>query len=140
MRDLARAVDFLGDQPFVLPAKIGSLGFCFGGGMSIALACQATKLAACVVFYGENPSPIELVERIPCPVLGLYGADDLCINRSLDSLVHAMTENKKDFEMRIYPGAAHAFINDTRAQVYRPGPAAEAWERVLRFFERTLRN
>lgn len=137
--DLARAVDYLAAQPYVQPGKIASLGFCFGGGMSIALACQA-PLAACVDFYGANPSPIELVEHIPCPVLGLYGAEDQRINSSLDSLVKAMTEYKKDFEMRIYPGAAHAFFNDTRPQVYRPGPAAEAWERVLRFFERTLRN
>lgn len=138
VRDLVGAVDYLNAQPFVRSGSVGSVGFCFGGGMSIALACQA-PLAACVVFYGENPDPIELVEHIPCPILGLYGADDLRINRSLDRLVHAMVEYRKDFEMRIYPGAAHAFFNDTRPQVYRPAPAAEAWERVLRFYNRTLK-
>ncbi|HII39870.1 MAG TPA: hypothetical protein HA326_01475 [Thermoplasmata archaeon] len=45
-------------EPSVQAERIGSVGFCFGGGMSINLACT-TDLAACVVFYGENPSPVE---------------------------------------------------------------------------------
>ncbi len=136
-RDLALAVDYLKAQPFVLPEKVASVGFCFGGGMSLNLACHA-PLAACIVFYGENPNPIDLVENIPCPVLGLYGADDLRINAHLNDLVGAMTRYKKDFEMRIYPGAAHAFFNDARPQVYRQPAASEAWERVLRFYKRVL--
>lgn len=136
-RDLERAVDYLKAQPFVIPDKVASVGFCFGGGMSFSLACHA-PLAASVVFYGENPNPIDLVENIPCPVLGLYGADDLRINAHLNDLVGAMTRYKKDFEMRIYPGAAHAFFNDTRPQVYRQHAASEAWERVLRFYKRIL--
>jgi carboxymethylenebutenolidase len=136
-RDLVRAVDYLGAQRFVRADRIGSVGFCFGGGMSINLACR-TQLAASVVFYGENPSPIELVERIAGPVLGLYGAEDLRVNARLDELVKAMVAYKKDFEMRIYPGAGHAFFNDTRATVYREHAARDAWDRVLRFYARTL--
>src|SRR5947209_4347481 len=78
-QDLVKAVAYLNAQSFVQPDKIASVGFCFGGGMSINLACHA-RLAASVVFYGENPNPIELVEQITCPVLGLYGAEDLRIN------------------------------------------------------------
>ena len=136
-QDLAKALDYLKNQSFVQSAKVGSVGFCFGGGLSINLACQAS-LAACVIFYGENPNPIELVEKIQSPVLGIYGADDLRINSQLDSLVRAMVQYKRDFEMKIYPGAAHAFMNFTRQQVYREGPAKDAWDRVVRFYERTL--
>jgi carboxymethylenebutenolidase len=135
--DLLKAVDFLNEQSYVRPGKIASLGFCFGGGMSINLACFA-DLDACVVFYGQNPAPIELVKNIPCPVLGLYGAEDMRINQDLDKLVKAMTETKKDFEMRIYPAAGHAFFNDSNKMTYREAPAQEAWERVLRFFQRSL--
>ena len=136
-QDLVKAVDYLNSQPFVKLGRIGSVGFCFGGGMSINLACHATT-AACVVFYGENPTPIELVNNIKCPVLGLYGGDDTRINSSLDQLVKAMAMYKKDFEMRIYPGAPHAFFNDTSKSTYRPEAAKDAWERVLRFYSRTL--
>ena len=135
--DLLKAVDFLNEQSYVKPGKIASLGFCFGGGMSINLACHAA-LAGCVVFYGQNPSPIDLVKNIPCPVLGLYGAEDMRINQDLDKLVKAIADYKKDFEMRIYPAAGHAFFNDSNKNTYREGPAQEAWQRVLRFFQRTL--
>ena len=136
-QDLVRAADYLSGQSFVTRSKIASLGFCFGGGMSLDLACHA-RLAASVVFYGPNPDPITRVENIAGPVLGLYGADDMRINAHLDELVRAMTTYRKDFEMRIYPGAAHAFFNDTRPRVYREAAAKDAWERVLSFFRRTL--
>ncbi len=135
-QDLVQAIAYLNAQDFVQAGRIASVGFCFGGGMSINLACHA-KLAASVIFYGENPNPIELVENISCPVLGLYGAEDLRINMHLDALVKAMATYKKDFEMRIYPGAAHAFFNDTFG-MYHEEAAKDAWQRVLRLYERTL--
>jgi len=138
-QDLVNAVDHLNSQSFVRRGKIGSIGFCFGGGMSINLACQA-ELAACVIFYGENPSPIELVEKIRCPVLGIYGGADERINATVDRLVAAMMRYTKDFEMRVYPGAPHAFFNDTSPTTYREQAAKEAWDRVLRFYARTLQT
>ena len=135
-QDLVKAVDYLDAQSFVQSGKIASVGFCFGGGMSINLACHA-RLAASVIFYGENPNPIELVENIAGPVLGLYGAEDARINAHLDALVKAMVTYKKDFEMRIYPNTGHAFFNDT-FPMYREAAARDAWERVLNFYRRTL--
>ncbi|HEY6539683.1 MAG TPA: dienelactone hydrolase family protein [Ktedonobacteraceae bacterium] len=135
-QDLVKAVDYLNAQSFVQSGKVVSVGFCFGGGMSINLACHA-RLAASVIFYGENPHPIELVENTSCPVLGNYGAEDMRINAHLDELVKAMVTYKKDFEMRIYPNAAHAFFNDT-FPLYNEAAAKDAWERVLRFYARTL--
>ncbi len=134
--DLVRAVEYLNGQEYVQSGRIASLGFCFGGGMSLSLACT-TPLAACVVFYGENPTPVERVQSIAGPVLGLYGGEDLRISSRLDELVRAMVTYKKDFEMKLYPGAPHAFFNDTTAN-YREIDAKEAWGRVQRFLQRTL--
>jgi len=136
-QDLVKTVDYLNSQPFVKPERIGCVGFCFGGSMSINLACHA-PIAACVIFYGENPSPIELVNNIKGPVLGLYGGEDVRISSQVDKLVSAMVTYKKDFEMQLYPGAPHAFFNDTSERTYRPEAAKDAWERVLRFYGRTL--
>jgi len=136
-QDLVKALDYLKSQPAVKKGMIGSVGFCFGGGMSINLACHA-ETAACVIFYGENPSPIDLVKNIRGSVLGIYGGEDARINSNLDQLVKAMVEYKKDFEMRIYPGAPHAFFNDTSKATYKPDAAKDAWDMVLRFFARTL--
>jgi carboxymethylenebutenolidase len=135
-QDLVIAVDYLNAQSFVQTGKVVSVGFCFGGGMSINLACHA-NLAASVIFYGENPHPIELVENLSCPVLGNYGSEDMRINAHLDELVKAMVTYKKDFEMRLYPHAAHAFFNET-FPMYNEAAARDAWERVLRFYTRAL--
>jgi carboxymethylenebutenolidase len=135
-QDLVKAVDYLNAQGFVQSGQIVSVGFCFGGGMSINLACHA-KLAASVIFYGESPHPIELVEHLSCPVLGNYGAEDMRINAHLDELVKAMVKYKKDFEMRLYPNAGHAFFNET-FPMYNEAAAKDAWGRVLRFYMRAL--
>ncbi len=135
--DLVAAVRFLRTKPFVRPDRIGCVGFCFGGGMSFNLAC-ATDVAACVIFYGENPSPIEKLRDVKGAVLGLYGGEDVRINAGLEALVRTMVEDKRDFEMRVYPGAPHAFFNDTNPTTYRKEAAADAWDRVLRFYARTL--
>jgi carboxymethylenebutenolidase len=137
INEAVKAVEYLNSQNYVKEGKIGTIGFCFGGGMSMNIACH-TKTAACVIFYGENPSPIELVEKIQCPVLGLYGGEDMRINADLDKLVSAMVRYKKDFEMKVYPGAPHAFFNDTNKTTYREVAAKEAWSRVLRFFKESL--
>lgn len=68
--------------------------------MSISLACNAS-ISACIVFYGANHEPIELVEKITCPVMGIYGGEDMRINQNLDRLAAAMVKFKKDFEMKI---------------------------------------
>lgn len=136
-QEAVKAVEFLNSKEFVRTGSIGHVGFCFGGGISFNLACQ-TKTAACVVFYGENPSPIEVVEGMQSPFLGHYAGEDMRINADLNKLVAAVVKYKKDFEMRIYPGTYHAFFNNTAPTTYNANAAKEAWERTLRFFARTL--
>jgi carboxymethylenebutenolidase len=134
-----KAVEFLNSRRFVKRGSVGVVGFCFGGGISINIACH-TRTDACVIFYGENPSPIELVEKIQGPVLGIYGAEDARINATLDQLVAAMVRYKKDFQMRLYTGAGHAFFNDTNKMTYREDAAKEAWGRTLGFFSQSLKR
>jgi carboxymethylenebutenolidase len=131
--EAAKGVQYLKAQSYV-NGKVGTVGFCFGGGVSVEVACR-TKTEACIIFYGANPNPIEAVEKIQCPVLGLYGGEDSRINADLDKLISAMVKYKKDFEMKIYPGAPHAFFNDTSQRTYREGAAKDAWDRSLRFYD-----
>ncbi len=133
-----KAVEFLNSSKFVKTGRIATMGFCFGGGMSINISCRI-KTAACVIFYGQNPSPIELVEKLDCPILGLYGADDIRINMELDKFVAELAKHKKDFEIKTYKGAAHAFFNNTNPQTYDKSAAADARKRVMNLFERSLR-
>jgi carboxymethylenebutenolidase len=98
------------------------------------------KTQACVVFYGGNPDPIELVEKMNCPFLGNYGGEDAGLNATLDHLVAAMVRYKKEFELKTYPGAPHAFFNDTNPTAYSEAAANEAWDRSLRSLNKSLRQ
>ncbi|MEA2355334.1 MAG: carboxymethylenebutenolidase [Solirubrobacteraceae bacterium] len=114
--------------------RVGSTGFCLGGGLSARLACAEPELGAAIVFYGAAPGP-ELVGGITCPVLGFYGAEDHRVNAGLPGFAAAMREAGKEFEAVVYAGAPHAFFNDTRGS-YRPGAARDAWARTLGFLGR----
>jgi carboxymethylenebutenolidase len=136
--ELSAGIDFLNTRGNVLKGKIGSVGFCFGGAMSAEAACTG-KTAASVIFYGQNPEPLERVRNINGPVLGLYGGIDKRINEHLHELVKALVDYDKIFEIVVYKGAAHAFFNNT-GRNYNEEAAKDAWERVLKFFSMNLKK
>ncbi len=129
--DLAAAIDYLSSQPYVRKGAVASLGFCMGGTLSARLAAKGADLAACVIFYGEAPAQ-ESISAIKCPVLGLYGAEDHRITDALPQFDKSMRDNGKSFSHHVYPGAHHAFFNDTRPH-YNKQAAEEAWKEVLSF-------
>ena len=135
--DLAEVTRFLATLPEVDPKRIGSVGFCFGGAMSARLATVDPRLAAAVVFYGQNP-PLADVSRIHARVLGLYGGEDPGVTATVPDFADAMKKSGKDFEFHVYPGAKHGFFNDTRASNYHEASAKDAWERVLEFLSTNL--
>ncbi len=138
--DLNGAFNYLKTLKYVNPSRIGSVGFCMGGGLSLQLACRNPELAAAVVFYGRNPSPIDLVKNIRCPILGNYGGADKGITESdIDLLRQTLTKHGKKFDIKVYPNAPHAFFNDTR-ESYRPEAARDAWKRTLTFFNNHLKG
>jgi carboxymethylenebutenolidase len=134
--DLEAARRRLAGQDYVLANRVGSLGFCMGGGLSNRLAATGADLAACVIFYGENP-PLDQVPNIRCPVLGLYGGEDHRVTDTVPQFAQAMQRADKSFEYHVYPGARHAFHNDTGSS-YQPEAAADAWRRALSFLHANL--
>jgi carboxymethylenebutenolidase len=138
-QDLLAVTRHLRTVPEVEPARIGSVGFCFVGAMSARLATVDPDLRAAVIFYGQNP-PLTDVPRIRALVLGLYGGEDPGITGTVPLLAEAMAKAGRPFEYHVYPGARHAFFNDTRAATYHKESADDAWPRVLRFFEAHLKS
>jgi carboxymethylenebutenolidase len=137
--DLNRAFDYLKNLSSVNPKAIGSIGFCMGGGLSLLFACNNEELAAAVVFYGRNPSPIDRVKTIQCPILGNFAGADMAITEpDINLLKQTLTKYKKTFDIKTYPEAPHAFFNDTR-ESYRPEAAKDAWTRTLQFFNKYLK-
>ena len=130
-RDLRGAVAFLQAHADVDPARISCLGFCMGGGITAQLATIEPTLSRAVIFYGENP-PLDKVGEIRAKVLGLYGGDDERITATVPAFAETMAAAGKEFSYNVYPGAPHAFFNDTRPS-YRPEAARDAMRRVLDF-------
>jgi len=138
--DLNGAFNYLTTLDYVMPNRIGSIGFCMGGGLSLLLACRNSALAAAVIFYGRNPTPIDLVKNITCPILGNYaGADKGITESDINLLKQTLTKYRKEFDIKAYPGAPHAFFNDTK-ESYRPEAAKDAWERTLAFLNKNLKK
>jgi carboxymethylenebutenolidase len=125
-------IEYLKGLPYVDPDRLGMVGFCFGGGMTWLVATKAPELKAAVPYYGPNP-PLEGVRDIQAAVLAMYGGEDQRINAGIPAIEEAMKVNNKVFEKVIYPGAAHAFHNDT-GRNYNPQAAKDAWKRTLDWF------
>ncbi len=137
VEDLTGAVAYLKKQSFV-NGKIGVVGYCWGGGQSLNFATKCKELNAAVVYYGRNPDPLDSVQNIPCPMLGNYGGDDPNIMPGVEPLKAALTKCGKSFDIKVYPGAKHAFNNNTNPDRYHPQAAKDAWARTVNFFKKNL--
>ncbi len=135
IEDLKAALTYLAKNPAVDAQRVGAIGFCMGGGFAIAWACTDSRLKAIAPFYGANPKPLEAVSRM-CPVVGSYPEKDFTAGagRALDKALgsHGITR-----DIKIYPGAAHSFFNDT-GRSYDKAAAEDSWRRVLSFFGEQL--
>ena len=99
-------------------------------------AAANPDLKAAVVFYGSTP-PEEKLTAIQCPVFANYGESDTQITSRVSETKELMKKYGKSFEPKIYPGAAHAFFNET-GEAYNELAAADAWRRTLAFFHQHL--
>jgi len=136
LEQVADAVSWLRASPAVKGRRVGTLGFCVGGALAAEVAALDPALAAAVVFYGAPPAAGRIA-RIACPILAHYGAEDARLMQQLPSFEQAMQAAGKTLERHVYPGAPHAFFNDTRRS-YRVEASREAWARTLSFLSAHL--
>ena len=137
VEDLTAAVAYLKKQSF-FNGRVGVVGFCWGGGNSLNFATKCKDLNGAIVYYGRNPDPLVQVQNIPCPLLGNYGEDDPNIMPGVEPLKAALQKCGKNFDIKVYPGAKHAFSNNTNADRYHPDAAKDAWGRTVNFFKKNL--
>jgi carboxymethylenebutenolidase len=138
-KELVAATEYLAGQDYLAGRGIGAIGFCMGGGLALTLACDTPLIKAVAPFYGVNPQPIDRVASLNGPVFAVYAEhDDWAGPAVRQALEEALTKHGKQFEVQTYPGTEHAFFNDTRAEVYRPEAAGDAWNRTLSLFRANL--
>jgi carboxymethylenebutenolidase len=138
-KDLRGAVEYLLKNEATEGESLGTVGFCMGGVLSLFAASKNERVGACVVFYGIHPKVEPDLDNLRAPVLGLYAERDQFVPpAAVRELEAKLKERGKPAEMHIYPGADHAFFNDTRPEVYDPEAAADAWRRTIAFLRQHL--
>jgi carboxymethylenebutenolidase len=151
MGDVSGAAAFLRAQPNS-NGKVGVIGFCSGGRHAYLAAARIPDLDAAVDCWGgsvvvDDPAklpktqpvaPIDLTEKIRCPLLGLFGNEDTNPSPAdVDRTEAALKRFGKNYEFHRYDQAGHAFFAWYRPN-YRPDQAQDGWKKVFAFFERTL--
>jgi carboxymethylenebutenolidase len=140
-RDLHAAFEFLRSQPDVKKNRIGSIGWCMGGGYSLDVALQEPTLAADVINYGHLATDPETLKKINAPILGLFGGQDRGITPDdVHKFETAMKQLGKKVEIKIYDDAGHAFENPNNKEGYRSADAADAWKRTVDFLAEHLKK
>ena len=134
-QDIRGAVQYLKTRA----SKVGVTGFCMGGSYALMLPCVNEAIKAAVPFYGQVPNPDTPLQKLSAPVLYFYGEDDGWITKAdVQRLTAALKKYNKSGEIKIYPGAPHAFFRDNDPSVYRPEAAKDAWARTKGFFKQHL--
>lgn len=119
--------------------SVGSVGWCFGGGMSLEAALALPDdLDATVIYYGRTTDDRDALAALQMPILGLFGAEDQGIPvDGVRAFEAALNELGKSVEIHVYDGAGHAFANPS-GQSYRADAAEDAWQRTTAFFAEHL--
>jgi carboxymethylenebutenolidase len=133
--DLQAGIDEL--QARAPGVKVGTVGFCFGGAMVWNLLnAGEDRLAAAVPFYGPGPADPDF-SGANAAVLAIYGELDSRVNASQEPVSRALDAAGLTYEIKVYPGADHAFFNDTGAR-YNEAAATDAYDRLLAWFDQYL--
>jgi carboxymethylenebutenolidase len=132
VEDLRAGISMLMDRG---ATKVGAMGFCMGGYLTHELALSDGRLGAAVACYGlTDPKDRELL----APMQVHIGDEDDFDPADMRALAATLASRDDGSELFTYEGAPHAFMNDTRPEVYRPEAAALAWERATAFLHAKL--
>jgi carboxymethylenebutenolidase len=140
LRDLRAGFVHLQAHPSVRKDRIGALGWCMGGRYALELATVEPGLAAVVAYYGAPPTDPAKIAAIRAPVLGSFGAEDKGPTpEQARAFEAAMKKAGKTIEVKVYPGAGHAFANVNNPWGgYRKEAAEDAWARAKAFLSKHL--
>lgn len=120
--------------------KIGSVGFCFGGRMSLMIGINRPLNAICTFYGGGMQQIFNQLKAIHCPVLGLFGDKDVSIPvGTVEQFDTILGELGIPHEVVVYPNSGHAFFRDSDPDVYIPEASRDAWQRVTKLFQANLK-
>lgn len=134
--DLHATFDFLAALPATDAARIGTIGFCWGGQTVWRFAANEPRLKAAVVCYGPMVDST-MLPTVQAPVLGVYGQNDGRVNNSLPMVARLMAGLGKSFVADSYAGTGHGFLKPGRTG-HGTEEAARAQRDIDAFFRQHL--
>lgn len=141
-RDMAGAIDFLLGHEAVRGDKVGVVGFCMGGMLTLMIAAlQGDKVGAAAPFYGAPLGDMAPDwSSLTAPVQGHFAEnDDFFPPAAVKDLERQLTDMGKDVEFIVYPSTGHAFGNEENALgTHDEQAAATAWDRATTFLKAKL--
>jgi carboxymethylenebutenolidase len=138
-RDLDAAVQMLQSRPEVQGAKVGAIGFCMGGQLALFAATRNAKIGAVVDCYGVHPNVKLDLAGLEAAVLGVFAERDSFVPPKVAAELEAsLRAAGKRVHATVHPGVDHAFLNDTRADVYDADAAGRAWAEIVAFLRAEL--
>jgi carboxymethylenebutenolidase len=136
--DLDATFDWLASQPDVDPASIVVMGFCYGGDAALQYSLTHPKPAGTGIFYGSLVTDPAQLQRLPGPVLGIFGAEDASIPLAeVNAFQVALDAARISNQITVYPGVGHAFVGGMDA-IRAGGAAGAAWAEFLAWLEETI--
>jgi carboxymethylenebutenolidase len=142
------ALDELTKLPQVDQSKMCVMGVCQTGRHPLVIAAER-PIAAALVWYGAAgegewkvserfPKPLEeIIARVDCPVLGIFGEADHVISLAeVRRFRDCLDKFDKTYTIKVYPGVPHGWLNDTMPGRYRRDAAEAAWAFQLAFLKK----
>lgn len=119
--------------------KVGTVGFCWGGGRSFQAATAKPPVDAAVVFYGSSPDSAQILE-VRAPVQGHYGGDDARITATVEGTRATLARLGRSYTPFVYEGAGHGFLRQQEAREGANRKASDAaWPRTITFLRQHLK-
>src|SRR5690606_11773804 len=133
--DLDSVYAWLESQPDVDISRVGIVGFCYGGRVSLLYSLHNPNMAATVIFYGSSETSPEILKNLSGPVLGIFGgADASILLEEVNALESGLQQAGIPHQISIYEGQPHAFMVDADG-IKAGGAQAQAWNEMLIFLE-----
>jgi carboxymethylenebutenolidase len=148
IRDIDAVIEYLRSVPEVDMTRIAISGVCQTGRQPILMSAKRDYIAAVVMLYGavydadwkahpQRPEPIDkLIEQMKAPMVGVFGElDNLIPLTNIVRMASVLANAKKSFDVRVYAGAPHGFLNDTMPGRFRAEQTGAAWNQITTFLD-----
>ena len=137
--DLKSAYAYLQNLSHVDKEKIGSIGWCMGGGYSLLAALNIPTLSGCIIAYGRLTNDVNEIKKINCPILGIFADKDPNITPAkVKEFQKLLRDEGKENHIIIYPNVSHAFMNPNNIKGYSDSTAEKAWDEIYSFLNDNL--